>query len=237
MKIAPIQLVKKEIDDSHYYWLDGEFVPSVTAILEEAGPVGYALKKYFQDSTPEDIREKSKDSLKFGSLVHNTIERLLYGEEINLLAPEYNHTKLKKHLMSFHNWFHEFKPDVHSIQTELMVGSRKYKYAGTLDLACKRNGELWIIDFKTSAGIYPNYERQIAAYKEAYQEMFGVKVDHTAILRTGTQHKKKFEFKETEKPFDSFLDVFKTFLDEHEGKVPEPPDVSVYPDTLKLLEI
>jgi len=139
-------------------------------------------------------------------------------------------------LMSFHNWFHTFNPDLKSIQSEQVVGSKKYKYAGTLDLVCIKDGELWIIDFKTSAGIYPNYERQVSAYKQAYEEMYGVEIKHTAILRTGTTHKIKYEFKEVNKPFQSFLNVYQTYLDENGGKIPEPPLVDAYPNTLKLIE-
>ena len=140
--------------------------------------------------------------------------------------------------MSFHDWFHTFSEglDLDSIQTEQTVGSKKYKYAGTLDLACKKNGELWIIDFKTASGIHTSHERQLAAYKEAYQEYFGVKVDHTAILRTGTNHVAGYEFKEVERPFESFLNIYQTYLDNNGGKIPNPPEVFAYPDTLRILE-
>lgn len=236
MKKAPFEIVKKEIDDSHYYWIDGEFVPGVTTILDQAAPVGYGLMAFFKNNSVDEINKKSNEAKEFGSLIHDAIERLLNGEELDLTSPEYNLTKIKKHLMSFHNWFHEFNPDLDSIQSEQIVGSKEYKYAGTLDLACKKDGELWIVDFKTSAGIYPNYERQVAAYKHAYEEMYGVKVAHTAILRTGTNHRVKYEFKEVDRPFDSFLTVYKTYVEENEGKIPEPPEVDVYPDKLKIIE-
>jgi hypothetical protein len=236
MKKAPFQIVKKEIDDSHYYWIDGEFVPGVTTILDEAAPVAFGIRNFWISNTAEESSKKSNEAKEFGSLIHDAIERLLNGEELNLTSPEYNFTKVKKHLMSFHNWFHEFNPDIDSIQSEQIVGSKEYKYAGTLDLACTKDGELWIIDFKTSAGIYPNYERQVSAYKHAYEEMFGVKVAHTAILRTGTNHKSKYEFKETDRDFESFLTIYKTYVEENGGKIPEPPEVDAYPDTLKIIE-
>ena len=45
--VKKIKIVRREIDDSHYYWVDGEFNPGVTSILDEAGPVAYRLKQFF----------------------------------------------------------------------------------------------------------------------------------------------------------------------------------------------
>ncbi len=243
MNKAPFEIVKKEIDDSHYYWIDGEFVPGVTSILDQSGPVEFGLRNFWMQNTPEDAKTKSNNALLFGSLIHSQIEQLLYGEEIdmnNFVYKDGTHCyetrKAQKHLMSFHNWFHEFNPVINSIKPEQVVGSKKYKYAGTLDLICEKDGELWLIDFKTSAGIYTNYERQVAAYKTAYEEMYGVVVAHTAILRTGTTHKAGYEFKEVSRGFDSFLNVYNTYLDDNDGKIPQPPEVNVYPERLRIIE-
>lgn len=248
MKKAPFEIIRKEIDDSHYYWIDGEFVPAVTAILDESGPVEFGLRNFWKQNSASEADKKMNDAGDFGSMMHDLYERLLNGEEIDMkkfILPDgtlYRDVKkAQKHLMSFHDWFHSFKPDLKSIQTEFTVGSKKYQYAGTLDLACtkhigKNKVEVWIIDFKTSAGIYSNHERQVAAYKKAYEEMTNVKVSHTAILRTGSQHKCGYEFKEVDRPFQSFLNVYKTFVDDNGGKVPNPPEVNVYPETLRLIE-
>ena len=233
--IKQINIVRKEIDDTHYYWVNGEFFPGVTRILDEAAPMPYALKQYFLRSTPESAEKKLQITGDFGSLIHATIERLLLGEEINL-EEEFPATKAKKHLCSFVAWFDDFKPDVDTIQTEHTIASLTHKYAGTLDLACRKNGEFWIIDFKTGSGIYHNHELQIAAYKQAYEEMYGVKVDHTAIMRTGSRHKKGFEFKEIKRSFKHFKAVYDSYLNLHDGKIPEPPKINVYPEKLQIIK-
>ena len=236
MNKAPFEIVKKEIDDTHYYWIDGEFVPGVTSILDQAGPVEYGLRQFWMQNTQAEASKKSNDAMEFGSLVHDAIERLLNGEELDLTSPEYNFTKFKKHIMSFHNWFHTFNPDLTSIQSEQVIGSKKFKYAGTLDLVCLKDGEFWLIDFKTSAGIYPNYQRQLVAYKTAYEEMYGDKIAHMAILRTGTAHKIGYEFKEIDTPFQNFLNVYNTYIQDNGGKIPDPPEIDVYPEKLKIIE-
>lgn len=236
-KIAPYQVVRKEIDDSHFYWIDDEFVPGVTTILGDAGPIGNGLRKFWQKNTEAESRKILNDSAEFGSMIHGAIERLLWGEEIKLADYTGNGYKnAAKHLMAFHDWFHEFNPDIKSIKPEFVCGSKKYKYGGTLDLFCVKDKETWVIDFKTSNSLHSNHERQIAAYKQAYEEMTGEKVDKIGILRTGSQHKVGYEFREVDRPFESFLNVYRTYLDEHGGKMPEPPVVDSYPDTLRIIE-
>ena len=73
MNKAPYEIVRKEIDDSHYYWIDGEFVPGVTSILDQAGPVEFGLRNFWMQNTPEDAKKKSNEALEFGSLVHDAI--------------------------------------------------------------------------------------------------------------------------------------------------------------------
>lgn len=232
--LLPYQTVRKEVDDEHYYYIDDEFVPATTHIIGEAGPVQYGLRNFWKQNTAEDSDRILKETAEFGSYVHSQIEVLLNGIDI----PNFNELepKAKKHLMSFYNWFHEFNPDINSIKSEHVVGSKKYKYGGTIDLFCTKNNENWIVDFKTSSGIYFSHEAQVAAYKNAYEEMYGIKVDHMAILRTGSKHKSGYEFKEIERSFDAFLNIYKTYVDINGGKIPEPPEVDVYPDTLKLYE-
>lgn len=54
---------------------------------------------------------------------------------------------------------------------EQKVFSRAHLYAGTLDLIARVNGELTVVDFKTSKAVYPEAFLQIAAYAKAIGEM------------------------------------------------------------------
>lgn len=226
-----IEIIKKEIDDRHYYFVNGEFYPGVTTILDEAAPTPYALKKFLMDNTAEGAEEIKNTAGDFGTRMHDAYEKLLNGIELDLLN-EYKTTKEKKHLFSFYEWYNTYKPT--EIKTEFVIASIKHKVAGTLDLRCKIGEKNVIIDFKTSSGIYYNHELQLAAYKELYEEMTGEKIDEVYVLRTGTKHKAGYEYKLIERPFIEFQNVYNTYLSLHDGKIPEPPLMSVYPDTLKL---
>lgn len=238
--LSKYQVVRKEIDDSHYYWIDDEFVPATTEILGVAGPVEYGLRSFWQNNSASEAQKIVDQAKDFGSLVHDAIEQLLNGESINMLEwqsamPHYK-KDFAKHIMSFYNWFYEFKPDIESVKSEHVVGSKKYKYGGTVDLYCEKDGEAWIIDFKTSSGIYLSHELQLAAYKQAYEEYTGKAINKVAILRTGSRHKAGYEFKEIETNFGAFENVYQTYLHMNGGKIPEPPEVTVYPEELRLYE-
>lgn len=227
----PIEIVRKEVDDSHYYFVNGEYYPGVTTILDEAAPMPYGLRRWLLTNTQESADETLAITGALGSKLHDAYEQLVRGKELDLVN-HYPTIKEKKHIASFYAWFNEVKPT--NLDAEHTVASLKYKYAGTLDLACEIDGKLTIIDFKTGAGIYWSHGLQVMAYKQAYEEMTGKKVEQLFILRTGTKHKAGYEFKEIKGDFKSFQNVYQTYLDLHDGKIPEPPLMDVYPEKLSL---
>lgn len=251
-KIAKPEIVLKEINDSHYYWVDGVYMPSVTHILHQAAPTGDGLINFFLNNTPESAEKIKNDAADFGTLIHKTIERLLIGEEIDLKAklpdgkPAFSE-RAKKYLMNFHDWFHEYKPT--DVRPEQVIASKKYRYAGTLDLVCTISAERakqydpksvgeerWLVDFKTSSAIYYNYELQLAAYKQAWEELYGEPIHRTFVLRLGSKHKVGYEFKETKRKVEDFMRVYNTWLDLSGGTIPDPPTEPKYPDKIKLFE-
>ncbi len=259
-KVQP-QIIRREVDDNHYYFIDGEYCPGVTTILDQAAPMAPQLKQYFIKNSQEEIQRRSDESLTFGSRIHDAIEKLLNGEELNL-KDDYKTQKAKQYIMSFHDWFHAVSPSEYV--SEEVIASLKYKYAGTLDFAglistdrlegaltgdsLKREKkrkdvpskpELWIVDFKTSAGIYYNYKLQVMAYKQAYEELNNRHVDHVGIVRLGTKSKKGYEFEEItedECNFEDFERIYKIYLRLHNGRIPQPPKMDVYPEKLRIVE-
>ena len=91
------------------------------------------------------------------------------------------------------------------IETEVHLFSDELKIAGTCDCICEIDGELWVIDFKTSNHLHTTYELQSAAYAQMYKECFGQTADRIGILwlksksrgidRTGFKIKGKKDYK------------------------------------------
>jgi hypothetical protein len=82
--------------------------------------------------------------------------------------------------IKFVEWWEEYKPTL--IEAEVHLFSDKYKVAGTCDLVCEINGELWIIDFKTSNHLQTTYDLQTAVYAQCFEECFGKKVNRVGVL-------------------------------------------------------
>lgn len=242
------ELIRFETDISHYYWLDGMYLPGVSSILSEASPTPFGLKMFWQQNTKEEADTIFETAGDFGSKMHDAFERLLLAQELNLLN-DYPSMKEKKCLMSFKDWFAYYKPT--EFEAEQPVASKKFKYAGTLDLVCMINKERWLIDFKTSNAIHFSHQLQVLAYKQAYEESYGTKIDRIGIARFGTTHKgngipaagkikevgKNWEFREVKAyTIDDFMNIYKIYLTLHGGEIPTPSEIAIYPETLKLLD-
>jgi ATP-dependent exoDNAse (exonuclease V) beta subunit len=82
---------------------------------------------------------------------------------------------------AFQDWVGENVIEWKSSEEKLY--HRKYKYAGTVDARAIINGEYCVIDWKTSKRVYPEYHLQVAAYAKAVEDIHGIPVDATYILR------------------------------------------------------
>ena len=78
-------------------------------------------------------------------------------------------TKLKNCLGSFLKW----RDDVEFVivASEFTVYSDEHKFAGTVDALGYMNDKLTLIDYKTSSGIWPDYDLQTSSYLCALLEM------------------------------------------------------------------
>ena len=206
------------LPDSRYYRRNGKYYPSVTYVL------GYYPKgKFFEDwlkkvgYSSNYIVKKAADE---GTQVHEMIESYLNNEELNFLSsngdPLYN-PNVWQMFLKFVEWWETYKPTL--LETEVHLFSDKLKIAGTCDLVCEIDGELWIVDFKTSNSIQTTHELQTAIYSECYKECFGKKADRQGILwlkskkhkpSEGKMQGKGWEMVEPKRPQDENLDIFNT---------------------------
>ena len=188
------QLVNDRIeflDNRFYKTSSGNFVPSVTTILE-AYPKDASYFKWIKEvgSDADTIRDEAG---KRGTIVHELTERYDMGYEISCVdeqgRPQYKMLEwaMFERYVDFTN---EFKPNVELM--ELHMASEKLGYAGTLDRVIKLNGKNYLVDIKTSNSIYPSYWLQLAAYRELLGDI--CKIDGVAILwlnaKTRTRGKK-----------------------------------------------
>lgn len=233
-------IVRREVDDTHYYFINNTYVPGVTTILHETLPTPDALRRWIGDVGNEKAQQKLEFAADRGSRIHSACERLLQGKEVNLKA-EFPQLDDKKCVVSFVDWVNEYKPEIRDMKYIEFVVASRHGFAGTMDLFCYIDNKPWIVDFKTSSGIYDAYKLQLTAYKQAFYEMTGIEAN-TGILHLNHKTKKgwtfvdKMEIAKRPVVFDDFLKVFDVYKILNGGDVRPPRLKSVYPEVIKLYE-
>jgi hypothetical protein len=206
------------LPDSRFYRRNGNYYPSVTYVL------GYYPKgKHFEDwlkkvgYASEYIVKKAAEE---GTQVHEMVEEYLNGNELNFLDkngyPQYN-PDVWQMFLRFVEFWETYKPKL--IETEVHLFSDELKVAGTCDLICEINDELWILDVKTSNHIQPTYELQTAVYTQCYKECYGKDTQRQGILwlKSAKRGPKKdkiqgkgWEVVEPERTQEENLSIFET---------------------------
>ena len=206
------------LPDSRYYRRNGNYYPSVTYVLSY-----YPKGKFFEDwlkkvgYASEHIVKRAAEE---GTQVHELAEIYLNGEELKFLdergRPQYN-PDVWQMFLRFVEFWEEFKPTL--IETEVHLFSDKLKVAGTCDLIVELDGELWLLDLKTSNQLQSTYELQTAVYGQCYEECFGKKIDRYGILwlksskrkaSKGKMQGKGWEIVESNRTFEENIDIFQT---------------------------
>ena len=179
-------------DEKHTYMVEGKQVPAVTRIVDAVSPknltewaakagADWWLNNYTDDVEMQAImydgiryahKEISKEAQNIGSDVHKWIELHIRSKmDDGHLFVEYP-DDVKVSMENFHKWLSMAeKRGIEWLGSEKKIYSKVWNYAGTIDALAKINGELYVIDFKTSAKIYKEYYLQVYGYAQAVHEM------------------------------------------------------------------
>ncbi|MBI5391859.1 PD-(D/E)XK nuclease family protein [Candidatus Woesearchaeota archaeon] len=132
--------------------------------------------------------------------------------------------RVKKELMSssFQQAFNKWKPE-----SEVYILSEKHQIQGYIDAIHKRNGEVLILDYKTSrkADMTEEYKRQLAIYGLLYKEKFGVAPQKVGLYFLRHNEEKFMDVNEA-----LLEDVKKECASVHKGTASE--DIGAYPKNL-----
>lgn len=161
---------------THTYLVDGQEVPSVTAILQPLTNRGYAN---VNPSVLEHARNR-------GTATHEFLELMDLDAEPEEILPE-----IIPYIQAYQEWCSIYRPTWEMI--EGIVYNELYGYIGTLDrMGVLNGGELAVVDLKTSQ---PTKEALIAvclqtrmyelAYLQEHQEAFQRMLPHDTMKRIG----------------------------------------------------
>jgi hypothetical protein len=145
------------------YVIGDVWYPRVTSIVNiKAKP---ALYRFYAElgnfAEGEEIKKKSADE---GTRVHEAAEAILTGKE-PVIAPD-----IAPAVTAFQNFIEEQNIQVDPDWVERRVVNHNDRYAGTIDSVALIDGRLGVLDIKTSAGIFRDYNLQLAAYFPPLQE-------------------------------------------------------------------
>jgi hypothetical protein len=196
------------------HFIDGVKIPSVTQIT---GMLGKSfLYGWYGKYGNRLCMKKLKLSGVIGDLYHIEADNIVNG-----VKHDPGTRRLRGMCVSFEKWVieNQFKPEVQ----EFDVTSKVHRYAGTLDAigTLGNDKELVILDWKSSAGIYPEMAYQLAAYAAAYEEQQGIKLNKGWIIQVDKKppyslHTKMWD--NLDQKFECFLGLLKVYNDLHPVK-------------------
>jgi len=162
----------------------GEIVPGVTTIIDgqlawnKNALIAWARREALAGQDPEKIKNEAG---KIGSCADCLIGCMVTKKTPDLKDFTSNQiTEAQKSAQSFAVWWDESGLIFNEYQKQVI--SEQFRYGGTLDLILSGNGNLFLYDMKRSKGIWPSMKIQIAAYKNAYEEQEGKRIDECYIL-------------------------------------------------------
>lgn len=202
------------------YHIDGLKVPSTTDILQvlaKPALIQWAAKQaaaaVFADPQTYDTAEKAAASVNArkgeaadrGKAVHNLIEEWTRGRLDAVVMPP----DLMGYVEGFRMFVRAWNPQ--TLYTECLILNKTHGYAGRVDWIGTIGDQVWMIDFKTSKAVWPEFGLQLTAYKNAEfirrnkdAELEPMpKVDHTGVVLIPGNG--GFDFKSTDEPLDVFL--------------------------------
>lgn len=179
-----------------------EIKNAINSRLDEGWGIDRVELERIIDKAKNKTEEVKKDAGLVGTVVHGLIEDFLQGKKI----PNQSDEKVVNCWNLFLDWWNKQEYEV--VELEKKIFSKKYNYAGTLDLVLKdKQGNLILADIKTSNQISFDYTLQLNAYKEAYEEETKTKISKGLIIRLPKTNG-KIEVKElplNKQMFNAFL--------------------------------
>ena len=192
----------------------GEGYPSVTTVLGILGKEDIA--KWRARVGEEEANRISTQAARRGTAVHKLCEDYLDND------PDYS----KKHMPANIQMFNTMKPildeRINNIwYQECFLYSNELQTAGQVDCIAEWDGELAVVDFKTSRklkkeGWILNYFMQVSFYAKAFEEMTGTPVKKGVVfIGVDNEDPQVFEFN-TEDYLDHFRAVRETYKELYE---------------------
>lgn len=176
---------------------DDKYYPSITTVLGQSQPMEKqnVLNAWRARVGNKEADRISKAACDRGTNTHLMLERFLRNEDPQLDSFPDDHVSIFKSLRL------ELKKINRVYGQEVALYSDVLGVAGRCDLIAEYQGEIAIVDYKTSSRVKSadeigDYWLQAAFYATAHNEMFGTKIEKMVIMM-GVEHKLPMIFRKT----------------------------------------
>ena len=214
--LGELELEKKETPGCRLYQLpDGQWVPSITSVTSFYNRQVFV--EWRKRVGEEEASKVTKKATARGTDYHEAVQRYLENEEVDwdLFTPvtKFMFHSSKQYLDKINN--------IHAIERTLY--SEYLGLAGRVDCIAEYEGELAVIDFKTSTKMKPekwleNYFVQEMFYASAYYELTEIPVKKLiTIMVTPNGEVKIFDKRNKEDYIKLLVRYIKKFVSNHTG--------------------
>jgi hypothetical protein len=115
-----------------------------------------------------DLSKARQQAFDIGTAAHFLVECHINGWEPDL--SDFSKNDIDRAENSFLK-FLDFWKGYTLIRSEYQMASTRYGYGGTADITAQdEDGDVCLIDLKTSGGVYPEYKMQLCCYKRLWDE-------------------------------------------------------------------
>jgi len=176
-----------------YKTSEGKRVPGVTTILGIIAKP--ALIKWANGLGLQGINSEVyvDETARIGTLAHEMIQEYLGGPKWDKKAYNPEQIDLAENaVISFFEWEKVGGHQMETLHVELPLVSERHEYGGTVDWYGEIDGKKWLVDIKTSKGLYPEHTFQVAAYWQALIEN-DYEVEGVRLLRVGRTEDEGFD--------------------------------------------
>ena len=194
----------KVIDGKRFYVTpDGNSYPSITTVLSLQDKPG--IDKWKIQVGEKEAKRISKEPMRIGTAVHQMAEFYLSNYIIKLKDED-------KKIVDTFNRLRFLLGNINNIVgLEIPLFSDLLRVAGTCDCIAEYNGQLSVIDFKTSRKPkkeewIDDYYMQTFAYKLMFEEMTGIEIQQIVILVACVESFDVQVFKKPAKDADEWLE-------------------------------
>lgn len=185
-------------------------IPTVTEILNTLTKPNLVVWANKIGLKGIELEDKLITSQNIGKLLHSYVTARIMQQEF---IPEGSKDEIETFRVcasKLDRWLEDTLP-FRVIMNEFRLYSVDRLFSGQPDLVYAKNGNIFLVDFKTSKKVYLEHKIQISAYKMLLVEN-GFKVDRLHIVKVSKEPEEPYRIEEVEMP-EIYEEIFKLCLD------------------------